>query len=858
MTDISNHTPMMQQYLRIKGEHQDKLLFYRMGDFYELFFDDARRAAQLLSITLTARGKSGGEPIPMAGVPYHAAENYLARLIKMGESVAICEQIGDPGSSKGPVDRKVVRIVTPGTVTEEALLEDRHENLISALGQKEKIFGLATLDLSCGRFFLTEVKTTHQLQAELERLKPVELLLQEGLEALIEADHPSAPKRLPEWHFDSGSGRQRLLEQFSVHDLLGFGCEEREAAIGAAGALLRYVSETQMRALSHLQGVRYEEQSDAIIIDAISRRNLELESALSGKKGHSLLAVIDFTATAMGGRLLHHWLNRPLRDHHTLRMRHQGIAALRQQQIYEELTPHLRGVGDIERIITRIALKSARPRDLTRLHHALTQLPPLKQLLQGITNPTLQQLQQELALLPEVEQLLQLAIIAEPPLLIRDGGVIAPGYDQELDELRSIRSDAGSYLLDLEQREQRRSGINTLKVKFNRVHGYYIEISRNQSDAVPDDYQRRQTLKNCERFITPELKQFEEKALSAAEKALAREKMLYDQLLEKLGDDLLPLQQTAAAIAQIDLLHSMAIAADTLSLVEPVLCEDEGIKLQACRHLVVERMLDAPFIANDLTITPDQSLLIITGPNMGGKSTYMRQTALALLLAHIGSFVPAASARFGPIEQIFTRIGASDDLSSGRSTFMVEMTETANILNNANSRSLVLMDEIGRGTSTFDGLSLAWATAIDLASRIGALTLFATHYFELTLLEEEYATVKNIHLDAVEHDDHIVFLHQIQDGPADRSYGLQVAALAGIPKAVITQAQQRLRQLEQGRAAPLGPERLVPLQQPPPPVSTPVPPHPIIAQIEALDPDTLSPREALEKLYQLKGLLING
>ncbi len=819
------------------------LLFYRMGDFYELFFDDARRAAKLLDITLTARGHSAGEPIPMAGVPYHAAENYLARLIRMGESVAICEQIGDPATSKGPVDRKVVRIITPGTVTDEALLEDRRENLISALWCYKQQYGLATLDLSAGRFRVQKLDVRQQLDAELERLKPAELLIDE--QNHIHYNHGTI-KTLPEWHFEVDSSRIRLCEQFKTKDLHGFGIEGNHCVIGAAGALLRYVQETQQTALRHLSSIQLEQNEDAIQLDANSRRNLELETNLSGGRENTLISVIDKTTTAMGGRTLSRWLNRPLRDTTTLKMRHQAIATLLEHRGHEQLAPYLKQIGDIERIIARIGLKSARPRDLTQLRRALVQIPLIIDTIRLWSSPLFEQFSKSIDPLPQTLDRLQCAIIEEPPVLIRDGGVIAEGYDNELDELRSIRTDADDFLKDLENRERSRTGISTLKVNYNKVHGFYIEVSRAQANAVPDDYIRRQTLKNNERFITPELKAFEEKALSASERALSREKMLYEQLLDTLCEVLVPLQHNSDALAQIDVLVGLATVAETYGYTEPKLVEESGITIKSGRHPVVERSSSEPFIANDLLMNTSQRMLMITGPNMGGKSTYMRQTALIVLLAHIGSFVPADSANIGPIDQIFTRIGASDDLASGRSTFMVEMTETANILNNATEQSLVLMDEIGRGTSTFDGMSLAWSTAIDLANRIQSYTLFSTHYFELTTLAEQLPTVVNVHLEAVEHKDRVIFLHRVENGPASQSYGLQVASLAGVPESVIRQAKQKLLELENSTSESQQRHQM-PLFSPENKV------HPVIERLKTIEPDTLTPKQALELIYQLTG-----
>ncbi len=838
---------MMQQYLRIKADYPHMLLFYRMGDFYELFYDDARRAAELLDITLTARGSSAGEPIPMAGVPYHAVEGYLARLIRLGQSVAICEQIGDPATSKGPVERQVVRIVTPGTVTDEALLEERRDNLISAIAVHGENFGLATLDLTSGRFVVEEVNSNETLASELERLRPAELLLAEGMEI----SHSASRKTLPPWYFERESAERLLTTQFGTRDLTGFGCSEMPLAIGAAGALLQYVQDTQRTALPHLRGLSVEQRDDAVLLDAASRRNLELEHHLGGDHRRTLAGVMDNTATPMGSRLLRRWINRPLRDRQTLSKRQQAITTLLEQNLFEPLREQLRGIGDIERILSRIALKSARPRDLTRLRDALGRLPALHELLNSGDTPLLAELLQRIATWPEIHALLQRAVIEEPPQLIRDGGVVAPGYDKDLDELRAIRENAAQFLIDLEQRERERSGIPTLKVSYNKVHGYYIEVTRAQSDKVPEDYQRRQTLKAAERYITPELKAFEDKALSAAERALAREKQLYEQLLDTLCSDLGGLQETAAALAELDALNNLAERADAFNLVCPELSETVGLEICGGRHLVVEQMLDDPFVPNDIVLNNERRMLIVTGPNMGGKSTYMRQTALIVLLAHIGSFVPASSARIGSFDRIFTRIGASDDLATGRSTFMVEMTETANILNNATAQSLVLMDEIGRGTSTFDGMSLAWACASHLAKQLHAFTLFATHYFELTALPELLDGVANVHLDATEHGEEIIFLHSVKEGPASQSYGLQVARLAGVPREVVTLAREKLVALENGSAVATeqaSVDHQLGLFQPDAN-------EPLREALAQLDPDSLTPKEALEQLYRLKGLV---
>ncbi len=849
---LTSHTPMMQQYLRIKSQHPDTLLFYRMGDFYELFFDDAKKAAQLLDITLTARGHSAGSPIPMAGIPYHAAENYIARLLKQGESIAICEQIGDPAKSKGPVERKVMRIVTPGTVTDEALLEDRKDNLLVALAGFDKYYGLAALDLGSGKFVLQQMDSEIQLLSEIERLNPAELLYSEDFGLLSAIKERRGLCKRPPWHFDLDSCRQLILKQFKCHDLKGFGCEHLPAAICAAGCLLQYIRDTQLNALPHLQGISVQNCDDSISLDAASRRNLELDYHPSGQMQFTLLGVLDKTATAMGSRCLRRWIHRPLREHAVINGRYACIATLLELQLYQNLQSSLRQVGDIERISSRIALKSARPRDLLVLRHTLSVLPELQRQLLDSDNPHLDLLRTNLSEQPEMLALLQRAIIDNPPVLIRDGGVIATGYHPELDELRNLSQNADQFLLDMELREREASGINTLKVNYNRVHGYYIEISNAHADKVPTHYTRKQTLKGAERYITAELKNFEDKVLSAREKSLAFEKALYDELLTTLGASLQNLQRCAEALAELDVLVNFAERADTLNLSQPILDQEPGLDIIAGRHLVVEQLSSVPFVANDLHFANDRRMLVITGPNMGGKSTYMRQTALMVLLAHIGSFVPAHSFRCGPIDKIFTRIGASDDLSSGRSTFMVEMSETANILHNATSNSLILMDEIGRGTSTFDGLSLAWACADYLARQTRAYTMFATHYFELTSLAEEQSEIHNIHLDAMEHGEKIVFLHAVKDGPASQSYGLQVAALAGVPQTVINQAKAKLLHLENHAYIEQQDQREVNQLD----LFTSRECHPAVVLLEELQPDNLSPRQALDVLYRLKKMLV--
>ena len=876
--DISAYTPMMQQYLRMKAEHPKDLLFYRMGDFYELFFDDAKKASQLLDVTLTARGKVNGTPIPMCGVPYHAAEGYLAKLVKQGVSVAICEQIGDPETSKGPVERAVVRVLTPGTLSDEALLDDRTDNLLIAVHSLENEFGIATLDMSSGRFQVLQVNDKTELHSELQRLNPVEILISEDFASMDWLHNWGSVRQQPPWLFDYDSANRLLNSQLGTKDLTSFGCAHLPIAICAAGCLLQYAKDTQRGSLPHIGAISVEHREDSIALDAASRRNLELDVNLVGGQENTLFSVLDKTATSMASRLLRRWLNRPLRQRDQLLARQQAISELQSDYLYEKLNAHLKQVGDMERILTRVALLSARPRDLTRLHYSLAVLPQIKALLKGTKVSHIANLLDDAKPLPHLVDLLQRAIMENPPVVIREGGVIADGYDSELDDLRALNSNAGEFLLAMEEREKAATGISTLKVGYNRVHGYYIEISRAQSDQAPAEYIRRQTLKNAERFITPELKEFEDKALSAKSRALNREKYLYSELLETLNKDLQTLQKCAAAVSEIDLLATLAERAHSLNFCQPELTEEAGIYITGGRHPVVEQVSSEPFVANDLEMNSSRKMLVITGPNMGGKSTYMRQAALIVLMAQIGSFVPAASAKIGLVDRIFTRIGSSDDLAGGRSTFMVEMMETANILHNATDRSLVLMDEIGRGTSTFDGLSLAWACGLHLAQEVKAFTLFATHYFELTALPETADNTVNVHLDATEHNDNIVFLHSIQEGPASQSYGLQVAKLAGVPRDVIDLAKQQLQQLEaknhlaqntatealdavsvaasvaaSGAASPQAESHNK--DAPQSDFFTSEINHQLQERIKQITPDDLSPKEALNLLYELKKLL---
>ena len=857
--NLTQHTPMMRQYLTIKAENPDVLLFYRMGDFYELFYDDAKKAAALLDISLTKRGASAGEPIPMAGVPYHAVEGYLAKLVQLGESVAICEQVGDPALAKGqPVERKVVRIVTPGTVSDEALLPERLDNLLAAVYQEKEKFGLATLDMTSGRFQISEPENPETLRAELQRLAPVELLYCEDFAAMTLIEHAKGLRRRPIWEFEPGTAVQLLNRQFGTKDLKAFGVEKAILGLCAAGCLLHYAKETQRTALPHIQSISLIENTENIQLDAATRRNLELTQNLAGGTENTLAAVLDKCVTPMGSRLLKRWIHQPIRQISKLQQRQNTIKALLEQDLVSELQPHLQQVGDMERILARVALRTARPRDLTRLRTALEQLPWINQLLKTSSNLTA--LSSIIGEFSELFDLLQRAIIDTPPLLIRDGGVIAEGYNAELDEWRSLADGATQYLEELERRERESTGIDTLKVGFNAVHGYYIQISQGQAHKAPMHYVRRQTLKNAERYIIPELKTYEDKVLKAKGASLALEKQLYDEIFDQILPHLGALQLSSLTLAELDVLANLAERADTLNYVQPEFSQDIGLHIENGRHPVVEQVIKEPFIANPVQLNSARHLLVITGPNMGGKSTYMRQTALITLMAHIGSFVPAEKAVIGQIDRIFTRIGASDDLASGRSTFMVEMTEMANILHQATEKSLVLIDEIGRGTSTYDGLSLAWACAEWLAKKIRSLTLFATHYFELTTLPEQIAGTANVHLDALEHNNSIAFMHSVQEGAASKSYGLAVAALAGVPQNVIKLAKQKLAYLEKvsAQSADKKTQDLRNLHQSQGELALleeDDSKKAVLEMLEKLDPDDLTPKQALAYLYQLKTLL---
>ncbi len=851
---LAAHTPMMQQYLRVKADHPDKLVFYRMGDFYELFYADAERAARLLDITLTARGASAGAPIPMAGVPFHAIEQHLAKLMKAGESVVIVEQFGDPATSKGPVERRVARIVTPGTVTDANLLDARRDSLLAAYLPAGKRAGVAWLNLASGALTLAEGPLA-EAAATLERVEPAELLVPEDLVAPALRGRAAPVRTLPAWHFDRAAAAKSLARQLGTRDLAAHGADDVPLAVAAAGALVAYASATQQAALSHVREMRVEQRGEFLALDPATRRNLEITATLGGEPAPTLLSLLDACATAAGSRRLRQWLTQPLADRSRAAARHDATATLIERaDVRASLAERLKRTADVERIASRIALLGARPRDLAGLRDTLAALPGLVTLLDGIEAPLLAAVRGALDVDAQWAALLARAIAPEPAANLRDGGVIAAGHDGELDELRAIDANCGAFLVDLERRERERTAIPSLKVEFNRVHGFYIEVTHAHVERVPTEYRRRQTLKNAERYITPELKAFEDKALSAQERALAREKLLFEALLADLAAAIPALQEVAAALADLDVLAALAERALALRLSRPTFASETGVEISGGRHPVVERQVE-DFIPNDLALGRDRRLLVVTGPNMGGKSTYMRQAAVIALLAHCGVFVPAAAATIGPLDAIFTRIGAADDLAGGRSTFMVEMTEAAYILNRATPQSLVLIDEIGRGTSTFDGLALAWAIAHHLAEKNRSLTLFATHYFELTALAAEIEGCANVHFDAVEHRDGIVFLHAVEDGPANRSYGLQVAKLAGVPGDTVKQARAYLARLDQFNTRRDGQQDLFAAP------AAPSAPSPETARAEllaerlaALDPDALSPREALEALYALKQL----
>ena len=848
MPAAARHTPMMQQYLDIKAAHPDELLFYRMGDFYELFYDDAVEAAGLLDITLTARGKASGQPIPMCGVPFHAVDSYLARLVRIGRTVAICEQIGDPATSKGPVERRVQRVVTPGTLTEESLLEASSESILAAIRPDSNGWGVAWLNLASGRFEGAVIGDPAALLAELERVRPSEILTTTEMDPAIAGKAPQT--RLSEVDFNFASGRTLLETHFGVAQLDGFGLHE-PVLVSAAAAVLRYARSARRDELKFVGSFRRIEAGTTIVLDATTRRNLEIDRRIDGAETGTVFAVMNRTHTPMGARRLRRWLNAPLTDQRAVRERVDTVGALVRFP-RDDLVSELARIGDLERITTRLALKTSSPRDLGRLRTALDAIPRLSSLTATVEHEHLIARFEGLGRFDDALDLLNRGIVDEPPATIREGGYIKKGFDRELDELRAMTEDAASWLKDLEERERTRTGLATLKVGYNRVHGYYIEASKAAATSVPAEYIRRQTLKNAERYITPELKSFEDESLTANARAMQRERRLFDEIIDTLNQFVPAIRHAADEISRLDVLASFAETAVEKRLVAPEFGDTPEIAITAGRHLVVEAETDVAFVPNDTLIDQTQRLLLITGPNMGGKSTYMRQTALIALLAYAGSYVPASAARLGPLDRIFTRIGASDDLAGGRSTFMVEMTETATILNHATERSLVLLDEIGRGTSTYDGLALAWAIAESITG-IGALTLFATHYFELTQLAETLSDATNVHLDAVEHQGDVVFLHAVREGPARQSYGIEVARLAGIPRHVLEAASARLIELEQAAGDSVQGDLFRSFVQP----TRQLPPerNPVDERLESIDPDTMTPRDALSALYELKTLL---
>lgn len=857
-TNLTNHTPMMQQYLKIKAEHQDTLLFYRMGDFYELFFTDAEEAANLLGITLTSRGNSGGNPIKMAGVPFHAVEQYLLKLVKLGKSIVIVDQVGEV-TGKGPVERKVTRIITPGTITDAMLLDEKADSILSCVYQLKNQYGIATLSLSAGRFYINQIGD-NDLFNHLERISPSELIVPESILNHIRQFKGSVSiKSLPDWHFDFTANQQKLCEHFKVKDLDGFGINALKLGIIAGGVLLNYAKEMVHGELPHINNIIAENTSKYLALDAISRRNLEINQTISGERSPTLLSLLDKCANSMGSRLLRYWLNNPLKDHKLINQRLNSVATLHKYN--QKLFGVLKQFCDIERITSRIALQSARPRDLSALRDTLSLLGELAFLNDLNDDDLIKQIANGINNIPkDIWDKLKQSLKAEPNTLIRDGGVINDGYNTELDHLRNIRHNGDQYLAELEQREQQKSAISTLKIEFNRVHGYYIEISKSNLDKVPLTYQRTQTLKNAERYTTPELKKFEQEVLSAEDKAIVLEKKLYNEILIWLQQYLPILQQLATSIASLDVLNTFSNIAKEHNFNRPQLVDKKQIKITQGRHPVVEEQVNQ-FIANDVDLSETTRFLLITGPNMGGKSTYMRQIAIITLLAHIGSFVPASSATIGPIDRIFTRIGASDDLTGGKSTFMVEMSETANILHNATNESLILIDEVGRGTSTFDGLALANAIARHLIEKVQAYTMFSTHYFELTDLANKYAMCKNVHLSAVEHQDTIVFMHHVIDGAAEKSYGIQVAELSGVPKNVIILAKKNLFQLEQQQSHQLDLFNLPPdeiIEQEQPIIQVPIEETEVINLLKQVNPDELSAKEALNLVYTLHNKLVPG
>ncbi|CCG19185.1 DNA mismatch repair protein MutS [Taylorella asinigenitalis 14/45] len=863
--DAASLTPMMQQYFNLKSQAgDDVLLMFRMGDFYEMFYDDAQLASRILNLTLTKRGHTGGNDIPMAGIPVQSLDQYLSRLVASGLSVAIGEQVGDPASSKGPVERKLVRIITPGTITDENLLPQKSDSLILCIYSKGVHSGITWLNLANGDFASSEI-LSKSLDQELYRLSPAEIIVPES--SNYKFSYKCTITKVPDWHFDLKECTLRLKEFFKIDDLSVFGLGvEASLNIISAGCLLRYIVKTQNENLGHIKKIYIESESRFLGLDPFTRKNLELTESLSSSKGPTLFSTLDNCETGMGSRLLRNWIHNPLKNNSEINERQTNVSQFLQptneefsiSQILKTLKDQLKPITDIERLSSRVAMLTIKPKELAKLRDSLHTLEVVRKfLLENYGNLSI-----NLECIPKAEELkeyLSRAIATEPSTQIRDGGVIAKGFDAELDDLRNTSSNNGSFLLEYETKLKEATGISLLRVEYNRVQGFFIEIPKSRAENVPDTFRRKQTLKNVERFTTPELKQWEDKILSADERALKREKYLYDEILQNIQIWVSLLQDIAKLVASIDVYSALAYHAYNNNWIKPELVEGTSIAIEQGRHPVVERTIEK-FTANDCFLNSENRMQIITGPNMGGKSTYMRQTALIVLLARMGSYVPAESASIGEVDAIFTRIGASDDLAGGRSTFMVEMIEAASILTNSTNGSLVLMDEIGRGTSTYDGLSLAWAIACRLLNHNKSLTLFATHYFELTRLVDEYKGIANVHLSAVETSDGLVFMHEVHDGPANKSYGIQVAQKAGLPMAVIKQAQNVLERLNQSNSSQMD---LFDTQVSDIDVSFEDPAETrdkfknLQDFISDIDPDELSPREALETLYRLKDFSSN-
>lgn len=870
---MSSNTPMMRQYLEIKSEYPDAILFFRLGDFYEMFHEDAVTASRVLGLTLTSRNKGAAEQVPLCGIPYHSSQGYIARLVGNGFKVAVCEQVEDPRAVKGIVKRQVTEVVTPGLVVDTDTLQPKENNFLMALCQADEDLGVAFVDITTGDFRVTQCRDLDELGSEVLSIAPREVLIadDETGQALHAALREQLEGRLvnplPGWVYEYDRARGLLLDFFQVKSLDGFGCESLPAAVRAAGAVLHYLEESRKGGLDHIRTPATYLTQDYLILDAATRRNLELTGTMAeGRKKGSLLGVLDRTVTAMGGRKLRHWISYPLASVSRIQARHAALAELVEKSLLRaDLHEALDGVYDLERLAGKISMANANAKDLIALRASVARLPGMLEQLGSLDAALLNELATRIDPLDDVSELIGRAIVDEPPFVLREGGLIRDGYNEELDELRTISRDGKGWIARLEQQERERTGIGSLKVRFNKVFGYYIEVTRTHLARVPEDYERKQTLVNAERFITPALKEYESKVLGAEERTVTLEYDLFQQVRQQVALQGRRLQETADALAALDVLLALATVAHDGNYVRPEVDESTVLTIEEGRHPVIERMsLEERFVPNDAILdTRENQLLIITGPNMAGKSTYMRQVALITLMAHMGSFVPARQAHIGLVDRIFTRVGASDNLASGHSTFMVEMTETANILNHATQRSLIVLDEIGRGTSTFDGVSIAWAVAEYLHdnTRVAAKTLFATHYHELAELARTRDRVQNWNIAVKEWNDQIIFLRRIVKGSASHSYGIQVARLAGIPLQVIDRAKEVLHNLEAGELA---------LEEPPPlarkrgqkrPAESPqlslfaAGPDPLREKLQEIDVSVLTPLEALNVLDGLKKLL---